>query len=45
MKTFTKDGVTVVAAQNEVIIPDLSVKDLLSAIPLVAFLFLQSPLC
>ncbi|KAF8272230.1 fatty acid desaturase-domain-containing protein [Lactarius quietus] len=33
MKTVTKDGVTSVVAQNEVIIPDLSIKDLLSAIP------------
>lgn len=36
MKTITKDGVTTVVAQNEVIIPDLTIKDLLSAIPLVA---------
>jgi hypothetical protein len=36
MKTVTKDGVTTVVAQNEVIIPDLTIKDLLSAIPLVA---------
>jgi omega-6 fatty acid desaturase (delta-12 desaturase) len=34
MKTVTKDGVTSVVAQNEVIIPDLTIKDLLSAIPL-----------
>ncbi|KAI0259825.1 fatty acid desaturase-domain-containing protein [Gloeopeniophorella convolvens] len=33
MKTTTKDGVTSVVDQNEVIIPDLSIKDLLSAIP------------
>jgi len=35
MKTATKDGVTSVVAQNEVIIPDLTVNDLLSAIPSV----------
>ena len=35
MKTVTKDGVTSVVAQNEVIIPDLTIKDLLSAIPSV----------
>ena len=40
MKTVTKDGVTSVVAQNEVIIPDLSVKDLLSAIPSVVLPFL-----
>lgn len=39
MKTATKDGVTSVVAQNEVVIPDLTIKDLLSAIPLVASLF------
>ncbi|KAH9971929.1 fatty acid desaturase-domain-containing protein [Lactifluus volemus] len=33
MKTVSKDGVTSVVAQNEVIIPDLTVKDLLSAVP------------
>ncbi|KAH8998685.1 delta-12 fatty acid desaturase [Lactarius akahatsu] len=33
MKTITKDGVTSVVSQNEVIIPDLTIKDLLSAIP------------
>ncbi|KAH9065516.1 delta-12 fatty acid desaturase [Lactarius vividus] len=33
MKTVTKDGVTSVVAQNEVVIPDLTIKDLLSAIP------------
>ena len=37
MKTVTKGGVTSVVAQNEVIIPDLTIKDLLSAIPSVAF--------
>jgi omega-6 fatty acid desaturase (delta-12 desaturase) len=35
MKTVTKDGVTNVVAQNEVIIPDLTIKDLLSALPSV----------
>jgi hypothetical protein len=35
MKTVTKNGVTSVVAQNEVIIPDLTIKDLLSAIPSV----------
>jgi hypothetical protein len=35
MKTATKDGVTSVVAQHEVIIPDLTVNDLLSAIPSV----------
>jgi hypothetical protein len=35
MKTVSKDGVTSVVAQNEVIIPDLTVKDLLSAVPFV----------
>ena len=34
MKTVTKNGVTTVVAQNEVIIPDLTIKDLLSVIPL-----------
>jgi omega-6 fatty acid desaturase (delta-12 desaturase) len=43
MKTVTKDGVTSVVAQNEVIIPDLTIKDLLSAIPSVAPPF--SPCC
>ena len=38
MKTVTKDGVTSVVAQNEVLIPNLTVKDLLSAIPSVASL-------
>ncbi|KAI0304510.1 fatty acid desaturase-domain-containing protein [Multifurca ochricompacta] len=33
MKTVTKDGVTSTVAQNEVIIPDFTIKDLLSAIP------------
>jgi hypothetical protein len=33
MKTVTKAGVTSVLAQNEVVIPDLTIKDLLSAIP------------
>ena len=41
MKTVTKDGVTTVVAQNEVIIPDLTIKDLLSAVPLVASFFLK----
>jgi hypothetical protein len=35
MKTITKNGVTNVVAQNEVIIPDLTIKDLLSVIPSV----------
>jgi hypothetical protein len=35
MKTVTKGGVTSVVAQNEVIIPDLTIKDLLSALPSV----------
>jgi omega-6 fatty acid desaturase (delta-12 desaturase) len=39
MKTVTKDGVTSVVAQNEVIIPDLTIKDLLSAIPSVPSFF------
>jgi len=39
MKTVTKDGVTSVVAQYEVTIPDLTIKDLLSAIPSVAFFF------
>ena len=43
MKTVTKDGVTSVVAQNEVIIPDLTIKDLLSAIPSVYFLFGNRP--
>jgi hypothetical protein len=42
MKTVCKDGVTSVVEQNEVIIPDLTVKDLLSAIPLVPLLSLLS---
>jgi len=37
MKTVTKDGVTSVVAQNEVIIPDLTIKDLLSALPSVRY--------
>ena len=45
MKTVTKDGVTSVVAQNEVIIPDLTIKDLLSAIPSVALLSLHVALC
>jgi omega-6 fatty acid desaturase (delta-12 desaturase) len=45
MKTVTKDGVTSVVAQNEVIIPDLTIKDLLSAIPSVALLSFHSALC
>jgi omega-6 fatty acid desaturase / acyl-lipid omega-6 desaturase (Delta-12 desaturase) len=44
MKTVSKDGVTSVVAQNEVIIPDLTVRDLLSAIPLVvSFSYLFGP--
>jgi omega-6 fatty acid desaturase (delta-12 desaturase) len=39
MKTVTKDGVTSVVAQNEVVIPDLTIKDLLSAIPSVPSFF------
>jgi omega-6 fatty acid desaturase (delta-12 desaturase) len=35
MKTVTKNGVTTVVAQNEVVIPDLTIKDLLSVIPSV----------
>jgi len=35
MKTSTKDGITSVVAQDEVIIPDLTIKDLLSVIPSV----------
>jgi len=45
MNPVTKDGVTSVVAQNEVIIPDLTVKDLLSAIPSVALLSLHPSLC
>lgn len=37
MKTKSSNGVTHVDAQNEVVIPDLSVKDLLNAIPYVLF--------
>ncbi|KAI0247144.1 fatty acid desaturase-domain-containing protein [Lactifluus subvellereus] len=37
MKTVSKDGITTVVDQNEVIIPDLTVKDLLSAIPAHCF--------
>ncbi|ETW81752.1 hypothetical protein HETIRDRAFT_440056 [Heterobasidion irregulare TC 32-1] len=33
MKTLSKDGVTTVVDQAQVVIPDLTVKDLLSAIP------------
>jgi omega-6 fatty acid desaturase (delta-12 desaturase) len=35
MKTVTKGGVTSVVAQTEVIIPDLTIKDLLTVIPSV----------
>src|SRR5216684_3111277 len=45
MKTVTKDGVTSVVAQNEVVIPDLTIKDLLSAIPSVALPSLHVALC
>jgi omega-6 fatty acid desaturase (delta-12 desaturase) len=45
MKTATKDGVTSVVAQNEVVIPDLTIKDLLSAIPSVALTSLHVALC
>jgi len=45
MKTVTKGGVTNVVAQNEVIIPELTIKDLLSAIPSVALPFLHVALC
>jgi omega-6 fatty acid desaturase (delta-12 desaturase) len=45
MKTVTKDGVTNVVMQNEVIIPDLTIKDLLSAIPSVALPFHHFALC
>jgi len=37
MKTVTKDGITSVVAQDEVIIPDLTIKDLLSVIPAHCF--------
>lgn len=33
MKTTTKGGVTSVVEQEKFVVPDLSVKDLLSAIP------------
>jgi len=42
MKTVTKNGVTTVVAQNEVVIPDLTIKDLLSVIPSVPPLLLSS---
>jgi len=45
MKTVTKGGVTSVVAQKEVIIPDLTIKDLLSAIPSVARPSLHVALC
>jgi hypothetical protein len=45
MKTVTKDGVTSVAAQNEVVIPELTIKDLLSAIPSVALPSLRFAPC
>jgi len=38
MKTVTKDGITSVVAQNEIVIPNLTIEDLLSVIPSVASL-------
>jgi len=45
MKTVTKDGVTSVVGQNVVAIPNLTIKDLLSAIPSVALPSLYVALC
>ena len=41
MKTTSKDGVVSVVEQTAVVIPDLTVKDLLSAIPYVARPYLR----
>jgi len=35
MKTVSRDGVTFVVEQNQYLVPDLTVKDVLSAIPYV----------
>lgn len=45
MKAKSENGVTKVLNQEQVVIPDLSVKDLLSAIPLVAILVYSFRVC